>query len=240
MGLVIVTPDESIEPRPDVLSFDCYGTLIDWERGIGDALRPLLQRHGIQRDEREILELFARLESALEAGTYVSYRDVLRGVVAGFGEQLGFEPEEEDLDVLVRSLPDWPPFPDTADALLALKQRFRLAIISNVDDDLFAGTSRHLPVAFDWVITAQQVGSYKPSLRNFEVALERIAVPRRRLLHVAQSLYHDIAPARRRGIRTVWVNRRSDKPGAGATPPAQAQPDVEVPDLATLAQLLAS
>jgi 2-haloacid dehalogenase len=237
---VSATLDEPIDSRPHVLSFDCYGTLIDWERGILDALGPLLQRHGVQRDEGEILELFARLESAAEAGTYLPYRDVLRRVVAGFGDHLGFEPGADDLDALARSLPDWPPFPDTGDALRSLSEGFKLAIISNVDDDLFAGTARHLPVRFDWVITAQQVESYKPALRNFEAALERIAVPRRRLLHVAQSLYHDIEPARRRGIRTVWVNRRSGKAGTGATPPGRSLPDREVPDLATLARLLAT
>ena len=131
---------------------------------------------------------------------------------------------------------DWPAFPDSAPALLALHNRYKLAIISNIDDDLFAMSAPRLGVQFDWIITAQQAQSYKPALHNFQMAMARIGVPPRHILHVAQSLYHDIAPARSLGLSTVWVNRRQAQPGWGATPPAQAQPDAEVPDLRTLAE----
>jgi 2-haloacid dehalogenase len=135
------------------------------------------------------------------------------------------------------SVGDWPAFPDSADALTRLKQRYRLGVITNCDDDLFARSNRRLGVTFDWVITAQQVGSYKPNPRNFEVAFQRMGVPRDRILHVAQSLFHDHVPAKRLGLTTAWINRRHDRSGSGATPPAEAKPDLETPDMATFAEL---
>jgi len=129
---------------------------------------------------------------------------------------------------------DWPAFPDSTRALQALKKKYKLAILSNIDDDLIAFSVQRLG-QFDWIITAQQAKSYKPSLNNFYLALERIGVPKNKILHVAQSLFHDIAPAKALGLSTVWINRRHNKAGFGATPPAQAQPDLQVPDLQTLA-----
>lgn len=232
-----------IEPeRYEVLSFDCYGTLVDWESGIVAGLRPVLENHGVGVTDEEILALHARIEHRLQAasrkGSYVRYRDVLRGEVLEAGRRWGFEPEPSEVDALADSLGDWLPFPDTVGALRVLKRRYRLAIISNVDDDLFALTARRLEVEFDHVITAEQAQTYKPSLNNFEVALERIGVAPGRLLHCAESLFHDIVPARKLGLSTVWVNRRKHKEGFGATPPAEATPDLEVPDLETLVSAL--
>lgn len=156
----------------------------------------------------------------------------------GMGRTFAFEPTSTELTSLATSVADWPAFADSSAALRALNKRFRLGIISNIDDDLFAASNRHLGVTFDWVITAQQVHSYKPSTHNFDVALARIGVPRDRLVHVAQSLFHDHVPAKSMGLQTVWVNRRHAAPGTGATPPATAVPDLEVPDLQTLANLL--
>jgi 2-haloacid dehalogenase len=218
------------------LTFDCYGTLIDWERGILAALRPVLDRHGIAISDAAALELYGELESAAESGPYRPYRDVLTTVMDGFGERLGFAPTDDERAALVASVGDWPPFPDTVEALRALAGRFRLVILSNIDDDLFALSARHLGVAFAAVVTAQQVGSYKPDPRNFRALLDRLDTAPDRVLHVAQSLFHDIAPAKALGLTTVWVNRRHDRPGSGATPPATARPDLEVPDLRTLAQ----
>ncbi len=220
----------------EVLTFDCYGTLIDWETGIWAALRPVLTAHRVDIRHPAALELFAELESAAEAERYRAYKDILRMVLQGFGTRLGFHPTQIELDAFAWSVRDWPAFPDSAAALRALRRKYKLAVISNVDDDLFAYSAHRLGTRFDWVITAQQVRSYKPSFNNFMVAFERIGVPRERILHVAQSLYHDIVPARALGLSTVWVNRRHGKAGHGATPPAQAQPDLEVPDLQTLAQ----
>jgi 2-haloacid dehalogenase len=226
-----------LDPEPDTLTFDCYGTLIDWERGIADALSPVLARHGHPLDDEAILERYALIESALEAGPYLSYREVLRRGLDALGAQLGFEPSEPERHVFGASVADWPAFADSRAVLARLKERYRLVILSNVDDDLFAASAARLGVAFDEVITAQQVGSYKPALRNFEAAIERVG-PADRILHVAQSLFHDIAPARRVGLRAVWVNRRAGRPGSGATAPSDARPEAEVPDLRTLADLL--
>ena len=221
----------------EILSFDCYGTLIDWESGILAALAPILSRHGRIVPAVELLETFARLESAAEAGPYRPYREVLREVVGGLGRQFAFAPDGGERDALAASIGSWPPFPDTRGALAALKTKYRLAIVSNIDDDLFAATAPSLGIDFDWVVTARQVGSYKPSPENFRAALARFDAPRGRVLHVAQSLFHDVEPARSLGLATVWVNRRRGQPGAGATPPAAVRPDLEVPDLATLARL---
>jgi 2-haloacid dehalogenase len=131
----------------------------------------------------------------------------------------------------------WPPFPDSAAALARLATRFRLGVITNCDDDLFAASQARLGITFDWVVTAQQVGAYKPSERNFELAFERLGLPRERILHCAQSLFHDHVPAKRLGLSTVWVDRRQGRAGSGATPPAAATPDLTVPDMATLADV---
>jgi 2-haloacid dehalogenase len=155
-------------------------------------------------------------------------------VVRAFGKKFGFDPSSSEIRSLDESVPAWPPFPDTVAALRQLKKRFRLAVISNIDDDLFAETRRKLEVDFDFVITAEQAGSYKPSLHNFELALRTMNLPSGNLLHAAQSIYHDVVPARSLGISTVWVNRRSARPGVGAVRAAAGRPDLEVPDMATL------
>jgi 2-haloacid dehalogenase len=223
--------------RKAVFTFDCYGTLIDWETGILAAVQPVLRGHGLEVADEQVLETYARLESAAEAGPYRPYKEILAEVVRGLGEHLGFVPSPAEATALAASVGDWPPFADSAEALAALQRRFKLAIVSNVDDDLFAASRRHLGVHFDWIVTAQQARSYKPSLNNFRVALERIGLPPDQVLHVAQSLFHDHVPARQLGLDTVWVNRRSGKHGSGATPPAAVQPDLEVPDLRSLADL---
>jgi 2-haloacid dehalogenase len=223
--------------RFQVLTFDCYGTLIDWETGIFSTLRPLVAAHGKTVSDFELLNLYSELESEAERGEFRTYREVLQSVVRGFGERLGFNPTESEVRSLPDSLASWPPFPDTVAALRELKRRYRLAIMSNVDDDLFAPTARRLDVAFDEVITAQQAGAYKPSLKIFQLAQRRLGVDAAQWLHVGQSIYHDVIPAKALGIATVWVNRPSPRPGAGAAKAASGQPNLEVPDLKTLAQL---
>ncbi|MGB6642646.1 MAG: haloacid dehalogenase type II [Thermoanaerobaculia bacterium] len=217
------------------LTFDCYGTLIDWEAGIVAAVQPVLEGHGLSVDDKEVIRLYARFEAEEESGSFRRYRTVLRGVMASLGAKLGFAPTEADLEVLPRSVGTWPPFDDTIEALARLQKRYKLVILSNVDDEMFAETARQLETRFDEVITAEQVGSYKPALANFRFALERLGVPQDRVLHVAQSLYHDHAPAKQLGFTTVWVNRPSRWPGTGVSLPADASPDLEVPDMASLA-----
>jgi 2-haloacid dehalogenase len=220
-----------------LLTFDCYGTLIDWETGILSALRPVLAAHGKSIADSELLSLYSELESEAETGEFRPYREVLQSVVRGLGERLGFTPTESQARSLPDSVPRWLPFPDTVEALSTLKSRYQLAVVSNVDDELFAPTARRLKVPFDYVITAQQARAYKPSLQMFKLAQQRTGAMKGQWLHVAQSVYHDVVPARSLGIATVWVNRPSTRPGAGASKAVAGQPDLEVPDLKTLAEL---
>ncbi len=223
--------------RFTAVSFDCYGTLIEWEAGILPQLRALLAGHGKKETDAAILELYGEFEAAAESGAYQSYKDVLRSVVRAFGDRLGFRATSVDLRSLPESVPSWPPFPDTVAALRELQKRYRLAVISNIDDDLFEQTRKYLGVEFEVVVTAEQSGSYKPSTQNFELALQRLKIRPDNLLHVGQSIYHDVLPAQSLGISAVWVNRKSARPGIGAVRAAAGKPDLEVPDLATLAGL---
>lgn len=225
--------------RYEVLTFDCYGTLIDWEQGILTAMKPLLATRNVNLDERQILELFAEFEPELERRSPdITYREILQGVVKKFGDRFNFNPSKEELNSLPESIKNWLPFPDTVEALKLLKQRFKLGIISNVDDDLFAYSAQHLQVEFDWIITAKQAKSYKPSPNNFKLAFEKIGLPTDKILHVAQSIYHDIVPARSLGLSTVWVNRRVGKEGFGATKAAEEKPNLEVLNLQILAEII--
>ncbi len=219
----------------ECLSFDCYGTLIDWETGILAALKPILEGHHRQITDNAILELYGTLEAQIESGDYLPYRLVLQRVTQRLGARLSFPLYEGEATALADSLKNWPPFPDTVEALKRLKSRFKLAIISNTDDDLFAETAKLLEVPFDHVITAQQVKSYKPSHRNFEHALQVIGVPKEKILHCAQSVFHDVVPAKKLGIANVWVNRRAGKQGGGATKVATETPDLTVTSLKALA-----
>ncbi|HTR65308.1 MAG TPA: haloacid dehalogenase type II [Terriglobales bacterium] len=220
--------------RFQILTFDCYGTLIDWETGIFSALRPVLAAHGEQLGDSELLELYGELESRAEQGEFRPYREVLQSVVRGVGLRLGFSPTDAEVRSLPESLARWRPFPDTVESLRKLKKRYRLAILSNVDDDLFAATAPQLEVPFDHVITAQQARAYKPALAMFRLAQERIGVAPEHWLHVGQSIHHDVIPAKSLGLSTVWVNRASPRAGVGAVKAASGSPDLEVPDLKTL------
>jgi len=219
----------------EALTFDCYGTLIDWETGLAEAFRPVLRAHGVEADDEDVIARYARHEAEAEAGPYIRYRHVLAAGLHGVAKELGIEPTAAEVETFSGSVADWPAFPDSAAALARLQERFRLGVITNCDDDLFAASNRKLGVEFDWIVTADQVGSYKPAARNFHVAFERLRLPRERILHVAQSLFHDHVTAKRLGLTTVWIDRRAGRAGAGATPVAKAAPDATFPDMASFA-----
>ncbi|MGK7864658.1 haloacid dehalogenase type II [Falsiroseomonas sp. E2-1-a4] len=228
-----------------VLTFDCYGTLIDWEGGIHAALQPLLAQAdnhtGGTIDREAALQAFARLEADQEARTpEMIYSDLLAEVHRRLAQEWKLPAEEAAHRRFGASVPDWPAFPDSAEALAYLKQHFKLVILSNVDRTSFAGSNRRLGVAFDAIYTAQDIGSYKPSDRNFAYMLEKLAAlghPRGEVLHTAQSLFHDHVPAKRAGLATAWIDRRHDQEGWGATPqPAdEARFDFRFPSLVALA-----
>jgi len=216
------------------VTFDCYGTLIDWERGILAVTQPLLARHRVNVAPEEILKSYVRHEAELEAQSWSPYREVLRGVMVGMAKDFRFTLQADELAALATSLPDWPPFPDTVAALKQLATRFQLVILSNTDDALFAETQKRLRVQFTTIITAEQVKSYKPGPAHFHEALRRLNVPVTRILHVAQSLYHDHAPAKQLGFCTAWVKRPSLLSGTGLAPETHIEADLVVPDLANL------
>ena len=219
----------------DILTFDCYGTLIDWETGLVRAFAPVLAAHGVTAADEDVLARYARHEAAAEAGPYLTYREVVARGLDGVAEELGFTPTPAERKAFGAAVADWPAFADSAAALARLATRFRLGVITNCDDDLFAASNAKLGVAFDWIVTAQQAGAYKPAARPFELAFERLQMPRERILHVAQSLFHDHVQARRLGLTSVWIDRHGDREGSGATPPAEAAPDARFPDMASFA-----
>jgi 2-haloacid dehalogenase len=218
-----------------VLTFDCYGTLIDWETGILAALREPLAGAPNPPSNDERLEAFGRAEAAVEAGLYRPYREVLGEVLRRLGDEFRTSITDDQAAAFGDSVGDWPAFRDSAEALEQLHRRFRLGVITNCDDDLFTRSAKRLETTFDWVVTAEQAGTYKPAERNFHLAFERIGLPRDRILHVAQSLFHDHVPAARLGLASVWIDRRHGRPGGGATPPAEARPDATYPDMASFA-----
>jgi 2-haloalkanoic acid dehalogenase type II len=211
----------------DALSFDCYGTLIDWETGISSVLAPWAREAGLDLTEEQLLVAYADNEERVERENPTAlYPTILAECFRRVGASLGVEVSDEWADKLGNSVPSWPAFPDSHDALVSLGQNYKLIIVSNVHREGFAGSNSRLGVTFDKIITAEDVGAYKPAANHFEaleVALAELNVRRERLLHVAQSLYHDHVPAKRHGLASVWINRRHDRPGWGATPEPAAE-----------------
>jgi 2-haloalkanoic acid dehalogenase type II len=226
-----------------VLTFDCYGTLIDWEAGIAAALGPWLERQGVSATREQMLSAFAAAEAPQQAKTPdLRYPELLARVHGALARHFGVAPDPAAAQAFGRSIRDWPAFPDWADALAHLKRHYRLVILSNVDRASFAHSARRLAVEFDAVYTAEDIGSYKPDLRNFEYMLARLAeqgIARERILHTAESLYHDHIPAKRLGLATCWIHRRAGRSGHGATRPPEAdvRPDFR---FATLGEMAAA
>jgi 2-haloalkanoic acid dehalogenase type II len=198
----------------DVISFDCYGTLIDWEGGISDAFARAAAADARRIDRAQVLKAYAEIEPSVEASPYRRYRDVLTETAQRVAQRLGWPLSRERALFLAESLPDWQPFADTNHALERLAAAgYSLGILSNIDDDLLAGTRRHFTVPFDLIVTAQQVGSYKPAPGHFTEARQRITG--RRWLHAAQSYFHDVIPARALGIPIAWINRHHEAASDG-------------------------
>ncbi|HET8601133.1 MAG TPA: haloacid dehalogenase type II [Segeticoccus sp.] len=204
------------------LSFDCYGTLIDWEAGITTVLAPWARQQRLRLTDEDLLLAYADHEAAVERETPSAlYPDVLAAAFRRTGDTLGRPVSDEWAQRLGRSVPDWPAFPDSAEALARLAQHYQLIILSNVHRDGFAASNARLGGDFAAVITAEDVGAYKPAANHFralDATLRGLGVDGHELLHVAQSLFHDHVPAKREGLLSVWINRRHDRPGWGATP----------------------
>jgi len=201
------------------LSFDCYGTLIDWETGLERALGPLGEQGGLTSEE--LIADYGLIEHQVEEECPgLRYSELLEKVHERLSQQLGVEPDAEAAQAFGQSVGDWPAFPDSAEALAYLKHHFQLIILSNVDRASFARSNAKLGVEFDQIHTAEDIGSYKPDLRNFEYLIARASeagIGKGQLLHTAQSLFHDHVPANRMGIASAWIDRRHDRQGAGAT-----------------------
>lgn len=223
------------------LSFDVYGTLIDWEAGIAGVLAPWAKKNGSPLSDEELLLAYSDNEAAVESEyPKLAYSEVLQAAFRRTASDLNLPVTDEDVQELGRSVPNWPAFEDTHEALTRLKKHYKLIILSNVHNQGVAGSIKRMDVEFDQVNTAQNIGSYKPSSRNFDYLLENIGnldVHKHELLHVAQSLFHDHVPGKQAGLDSVWINRRHARPGWGATPdPGVAvAPDLEFNSLAEFA-----
>ena len=226
----------------DVLTFDCYGTLIDWETGLLQGLAPWLERHGAELEPREILETFARHESAQEEETpAMKYSELLARVHRRLAQEWQLPSSDEEAKAFGATVPSWPAFPDSTEALRTLQKYYRLVILSNVDRESFQASQKRLDVTFHRVFVAEDIGSYKPNPRNFEYMLRELGregVTPDRILHTAQSLYHDHVPAARLGLATAWIDRRHAQQGWGATlpPPGVAPVDFHYNSLQDMAE----
>ncbi len=211
----------------DALSFDCYGTLIDWEEGLRRGLASVAALSPDAPSADALLETYGEVEARAEREhPAMRYPEIIARSITATGAAHGIAVPDTLAAEIGGSVPQWPAFPDSREALARLKGRYKLIILSNVDRQSFAGSNKRLGVEFDAILTAEDIGSYKPDPRNFEALLAKIdgmGIAKDRLLHVAQSLFHDHGPAKAAGLATVWIDRRAGKPGAGATPvPADA------------------
>ena len=226
-------------PRRRVLTFDCYGTLIDWERGILDRVRPWFAEAGIATADDDILAAFAQHQARhQQERPALLYPEVLRRTFRDMAAQFGLPADAAREALFAESCGDWPPFADTVAALEALSRRFALVILSNVDNASLRRSIALLRAPFLLTVTAEDVGSYKPGLPHFTTALQRLAergYEAGEVLHVAASRHHDVAPAATLGLPTVWIERRRGRPGTGATLASDAAPAAIMPDLASLA-----
>ncbi|MFO0996855.1 MAG: HAD hydrolase-like protein [Alphaproteobacteria bacterium] len=217
------------------LLFDCYGTLIDWETGMANVARPWLEAMKSNVTTNLVLTAFAFVKWHHEQPRpAILFTELMRRSWIDLEGIFDFEPRPDRAEAFAQSIGDWPPFPDSASALLDLSRSYKLGIVSNIDNASIEKSKRRLNAPFAVTVTAEDVNSYKPHLAHFEEAFRQFAalgIRRDEILHVAQSRYHDIAPANVLGLRSVWVNRRHGKRGTGATIASDAVPDIIVTSL---------
>ena len=222
----------------DTITFDCYGTLVDWEKGILDFVQDKVALSNADVTGQEILRAYAAAEKQFEGRAYTPYKSVLALTYSTMLEELGFPPSDNDAALFSESVGDWEPFPDTVEALHSLSKTFRLGILSNIDDDLFERSANKLKVDFTFVVTAQQVRSYKPNLNHFRQAISEHSCHAPNWLHVAQSKFHDIAPCNELGIQCVWVERPSINGSEGVAPTSHAKPSWHVQSMREFANAI--
>lgn len=214
----------------DIITFDCYGTLIDWEGGIIGAFQEEASRDGVTLDADEIIAAYMSVEPQVESESYLPYSEVLARAALQAAEKIGWQLAPERAGFLAASVPRWQPFADTNQALERLSEKYKLGILSNIDDSLLAETRKYFTVTFDLIVTAEQVRSYKPGFAHFEAAAARLGGKRQ--LHAAQSYFHDVVPARKLNLPVVWVNRKNEiAKGGGPIPTAEVKNLTELADL---------
>jgi 2-haloacid dehalogenase len=221
------------------MTFDCYGTLIDWETGILNTIQPILNNHGVNISNENILKLYSEFESKAEQHEFVNYKSVLTKVMKMFLSKFKIDVHENE-NKLIQAIKQFEPFPDAIESLKKIKEKFTIGVISNVDNDLFEFSANKLKIKIPYVITSEDVSSYKPSENNFIKALEIMDAKAEDTVHVAQSVYHDILPASKLGITTVLVLRSKMNKGFGATPDLHSNPDLIISDLEEFIKIISN
>ncbi|HEX9830533.1 MAG TPA: haloacid dehalogenase type II [Thermodesulfobacteriota bacterium] len=219
-------------PEFSLLTFDCYGTLIDWERGMKNALEGLVKKHNLDLDIKSLTERYVEVELEIEQKGYRKYKEILTLGVRRIFEEKDIKLDSQEAEIFAGTIRKWPPFEETSEVLKILKKEFKLAILSNIDDDLIQHSIRLIGVEFDGVITAEQVRSYKPSHGHWKKMMDQFRLPKENILHVAASYVHDIIPAKELGFKTAWINRKNEKHQRNP------KPDFEFRNLRPLLRLL--
>lgn len=219
------------------LTFDCYGTLVDWENGILNAIQPILHQHNVAIDSPYLFELFDRFEQEIKAksANFIKYREVLNGTMKKFANHFDVRFSQNEIEALANSVKNWPLFSDTNEALKFLKQKYKLVVVSNIDEDLFAQTANNFSVCLDDAVLAEQIQSYKPATKHFEITVQRLDTTKEKILHIAQSVVHDIIPANKLGWDNIWVRRYGGRLG---TPTPESNPTLTVDNLQSLVDLI--
>ena len=215
-------------PPFSLLTFDCYGTLIDWESGMKNTLRNLAKKRNLSFDIESLPQRYIEIELEIEHQGYRKYREVLELGVRRLFEEKGIILSSEEEKIFANSITTWPPFIETTAVLKKLKEKYKIAILSNIDEDLIKHSIKVIGVEFDGVITAEQVKSYKPSHAHWKRMMEVFNIPKGNVLHVAASYVHDIVPAKELGFRAAWINRKNERPKGNI------KPDYEFRDLSSL------